>query len=84
MKNKANYQILIGVLVGLLIGLYIKFNPLSHGSDSILYIAELVADIFVSSLKMIGVSKRKIKNEVLNKNTTLKRKKYLLVSKNHP
>jgi len=53
MKNKANYQILIGVLVGLLIGLYIKFNPLAHGSDSILYIAELVADIFVSSLKMI-------------------------------
>jgi len=53
MKNKANYQILIGVLAGLLIGLYIKFNPLANGSDSILYIAELVADIFVSSLKMI-------------------------------
>ena len=53
MKNKANYQILVGVLVGLLIGLYIKFNPLANGSDSILYIAELVADIFVSSLKMI-------------------------------
>ena len=53
MKNKSNYQILVGVLVGLLIGLYIKFNPLANGSDSILYIAELVADIFVSSLKMI-------------------------------
>ena len=53
MKNKANYQILVGVLAGLLIGLYIKFNPLANGSDSILYIAELVADIFVSSLKMI-------------------------------
>jgi Na+/H+-dicarboxylate symporter len=53
MKNKANYQILVGVLAGLLVGLYIKFNPLANGSDSILYIAELVAEIFVSSLKMI-------------------------------
>ena len=53
MKNKTNYQILIGVLVGLLIGLYIKLNPSIIWGDSIIYIADLVADIFVSSLKMV-------------------------------
>ena len=53
MKNKTNHHILIGVLVGLLIGLYIKFNPSVIGSDLIIYVADLIADIFISSLKMV-------------------------------
>jgi Na+/H+-dicarboxylate symporter len=53
MKHTTNYQILVGVFVGLLIGLYIKLNPYGIGSDSIIYLADLVADIFVSSLKMV-------------------------------
>ena len=53
MKNTTNHHILIGVLVGLLIGLYIKFNPSVIGSDLIIYVADLIADIFISSLKMV-------------------------------
>ena len=53
MKNKTNHHILIGVLVGLFIGLYIKFNPSVIGSDLIIYVADLIADIFISSLKMV-------------------------------
>ena len=53
MKNTTNHHILIGVLVGLFIGLYIKFNPSVIGSDLIIYVADLIADIFISSLKMV-------------------------------
>lgn len=53
MKHTTNHQILIGVFVGLFIGLYIKVNPYAIGSDLIIYLADLVADIFVSSLKMV-------------------------------
>jgi Na+/H+-dicarboxylate symporter len=53
MKHTTNHQILIGVFVGLLIGLYIKLNPYAIGTDSIIYVADLIADIFVSSLKMV-------------------------------
>ena len=53
MKHTTNHQILIGVFVGLFIGLYIKLNPYAIGSDLIIYLADLVADIFVSSLKMV-------------------------------
>jgi len=55
MKNTTNHQILIGAFVGFLIGFYIKFNPSVIGSDSIIYIADLIADIFVSSLKMVFI-----------------------------
>ena len=53
MKHTTNHQILIGVFVGLLIGLYTKLNPYAIGSDSIIYMADVIADIFVSSLKMV-------------------------------
>jgi Na+/H+-dicarboxylate symporter len=53
MKHTTNHQILIGAFVGLLIGLYIKLNPYAIGTDSIIYVADLIADIFVSSLKMV-------------------------------
>lgn len=53
MKYTINHQILTGVFVGLLIGLYIKLNPSTLGSDSIIYAADLIADIFVSLLKMV-------------------------------
>lgn len=53
MKNKTNYQILVAVCIGLLIGLYIKFNPSTIFANSMIYAADLIADIFVSSLKMI-------------------------------
>ena len=55
MKNKTNNHILIGVLAGLLIGFYIKFNSTVIWGDSVIYIADLVADIFISSLKMVLV-----------------------------
>jgi Na+/H+-dicarboxylate symporter len=53
MKHTTNHQILVGGFVGLLIGFYIKLNPYGIGSDSIIYLADLVADTFVSSLKMV-------------------------------
>jgi len=53
MKNTTNHQILIGAFIGLVMGFYIKFNPSFFGSDSIIYVADLIADIFVSSLKMV-------------------------------
>ncbi len=55
MKNKTNNHILIGALAGLLIGFYIKFNSTVIWGDSVIYIADLVADIFISSLKMVLV-----------------------------
>jgi len=53
MKNKTNHHILVGVCVGLLVGLYIKFFPYALGAKSIIYLADLIADVFVSSLKMV-------------------------------
>ena len=55
MKNKTNNHILIGALAGLLIGFYIKFNSTVIWGDSVIYIADFVADIFISSLKMVLV-----------------------------
>jgi Na+/H+-dicarboxylate symporter len=53
MKDMTNHQIFIGVFVGLLIGLYIKLTPYGIGYDSIIYVADLIANIFISSLKMV-------------------------------
>ncbi|MFM7481469.1 MAG: dicarboxylate/amino acid:cation symporter [Candidatus Methylopumilus sp.] len=53
MKYTTNHQIFIGVFIGLLIGLFVKLNPYGSGSGSIIYVANLIADIFVSSLKMV-------------------------------
>lgn len=55
MKHTTNYHILIGAFLGLLIGIYTKSFATEIVSSAIIYTADLLADIFVSALKMILV-----------------------------